>query len=96
LDGHVRLAVNELIGYYFLPEAISAFQREFPSIEVEILISNGKVNLNKRDADISICQNKPEQPDLVVAHLVDKPLGFFVKDNSHTETTWPSLVRQYH
>ncbi|MGF1759341.1 LysR family transcriptional regulator [Photobacterium sagamiensis] len=76
LGGHVRLAVNELMGYYFLPEAISAFQREYPSIEVEILVSNSKVNLNKRDADISICQNKPEQPDLVVTHLADKPLGF--------------------
>lgn len=96
IDGHVRLAVSEVVAYYFLPEAITAFNRQFPSIEVEILISDQGVNLNKRDADLLVSVEKPEQPDFVVSHLFEGKLGFFAHRDYLEEYGKPDSLQDLH
>ncbi len=88
-SGNVRLAVSELFGFHFLPDALAAFHRVHPLINVELIVSNDKVNLNKRDADISICQQKPEQPDLVVTYLMSRTLGFFAHESYIDDVGYP-------
>jgi len=96
MDGHVRLAASGLAASYFLPEAITAFKREFPLIDVEILISHQNVNLNKRDADLQISIERPEQPDFVASHIFEGLLGFFVHRDYLTEVGEPKSLRELH
>lgn len=96
IDGHVRLAVSELMAYYFLPDAITAFKHQYPYIEVEILISDHGVNLNKRDADLLVSIEKPEQPDLVVSHLFEEKLGFFAHRDYLSENGEPQSLQDLH
>ncbi|MGF1680178.1 LysR family transcriptional regulator [Photobacterium minamisatsumaniensis] len=95
-EGHVRLAVSEMAGFYFLPKALKAFHQQYPSIEVEILVDNQGVNLNKREADLLISLHKSEQPDMVVSHLHQEPLGFFAHREYLLEAGIPNSLRELH
>ncbi|ELR66517.1 putative transcriptional regulator [Photobacterium marinum] len=96
VEGHVRLAVRELAAYYFIPEAIAAFKREFPLIDVEILVSDQDVNLNKRDADLHLAKEKPYQPDLVVSHLFEGAVGFYAHRMYLAERGEPQTLEELH
>ena len=77
LAGDVRISVNEIIGVYLLPAAITAFRQQHPGVQIELVISNKVSNLSKRDADIALRMFRPEQPDLVAKRLPDMALGFY-------------------
>lgn len=77
LEGDVRISVNEVVGIYLLPPAISEFRKKHPGVQVEIEVSNETVSLNKRDADIALRMYRPVQPDLVARRLPDMELGFY-------------------
>ncbi|WP_064606855.1 LysR family transcriptional regulator [Photobacterium sp. J15] len=96
VEGHVRLAVRELAAYYFIPEAIAAFKREFPLIDVEILVSEQDVNLNKRDADLHLAKVKPYQPDFVVSHLYEMPVGFYAHRDYLADKGEPKTLDELH
>ncbi|WP_299017486.1 LysR family transcriptional regulator [uncultured Photobacterium sp.] len=96
VEGHVRLAVCELAAYYYLPEAMTAFKREYPLIAVEILVSNQKVNLNKRDADLLVTLEKPHQPDFVVSHLFEGAMGFYAHQDYLCEKGEPKTLQELH
>ncbi|MGF1725723.1 LysR family transcriptional regulator [Photobacterium nomapromontoriensis] len=95
-EGHVRLASGEVMAYHFLPEALKAFNQQYPNIEVEILVENKDVNLNKREADILISRSKPTQPDLVVSFLHQEALGFFAHHAYLKEKGRPKTVQEMH
>lgn len=77
LSGDVRISVGELLGVYYLPQAIAAFQLQHPRVNVEIVISNQASSLSKREADIALRMFRPQQSDLVCRRLPDVELGFF-------------------
>jgi len=77
LKGDVRISVNEIIGTFLLPKAITVLREENPQLNVEIVISNKVSSLNKREADIAIRMFRPTQPELVSRRLPNMPLGFF-------------------
>jgi DNA-binding transcriptional LysR family regulator len=70
LSGTVRCATLDTIAQYLLPPHLVAFQRAYPGITVELLVSERIVNLTQRDADVAI---RPVQlpPD----NLVGRRLG---------------------
>ncbi|MCJ8312471.1 MAG: LysR family transcriptional regulator [Saccharospirillaceae bacterium] len=76
LAGDIRITVNEVIGLYYLPNAITEFNRLYPNVHVEVEISNQATSLNKRDADIAFRMFRPTQPDLIAKRLPDICLNF--------------------
>ncbi len=77
LTGDVRISVNEIVGIYLLPSAITVFRQQHPGVHVEVVISNQVSSLNKREADVALRMFKPSQPDLVARRLPDMELGFY-------------------
>jgi len=77
LAGDVRLAVNEVIGCYWLPPALAELREQHPDVNIEVVVSNAVSSLSKREADIALRMFRPTQPDLVAKRLPDIPLGFF-------------------
>ncbi|WEM44902.1 LysR family transcriptional regulator (plasmid) [Photobacterium sp. DA100] len=94
--GHVRLAASDAISYYWLPSLLNAFRRQFPAIEIEILVANKEVNLNKREADLLISKVRPEQSDLVVSLLHSEPIGFYAHRDYLKEFGYPTSVVEMH
>lgn len=77
LQGDIRISVNEIVGIYLLPLAISEFHKQHPSVNIEIVISNNTSCINKQEADIALRMFRPTHPDLVVKRLPNMPLGFY-------------------
>lgn len=95
-EGHVRLAASEVAGFFYLPQALKAFNDAFPHIEVEVLVNNQNVNLNKREADILISRYRPTQPDLVVSYLYQHEVGFFAHQDYLAERGMPTSLAHMH
>ena len=82
LAGNIRVSANEVIGLYYLPEAITKFNQQYPEIQVEIDISNQSTSLHKRDADIALRMFRPTQPELIAKRLPNIDL-IFVASNDY-------------
>ncbi|MGR5140107.1 LysR family transcriptional regulator [Photobacterium sp. DNB23_23_1] len=92
--GHVRLAASDIMSFYFMPSLLNEFQRQYPDIEVEVLVANKEVNLNKREADVLISKVKPEQSDLVVSLLHSEEIGFYAHRDYLKQFGKPATVRE--
>lgn len=54
LRGPLRVTMPDTIARLLLPVLIAPFERRYPEIELELVLSNAFLNLSKRDADIAI------------------------------------------
>lgn len=76
-EGVLRVSANEVVGHYLLPKALQEFRLLYPSIQIELMISNELASLSQREADIAFRMLRPTQPDLVGRRLTSLPLGIF-------------------
>ncbi|GGX43574.1 LysR family transcriptional regulator [Saccharospirillum salsuginis] len=69
-SGKVCITAPNNLAYRFLPDYLADLRRACPEIEVELLVSNLEVNMNRRQADIAVrvTQAPPE-------HLVGRQVG---------------------
>ena len=92
LSGVVRVSVNEVVGQYMLPAALSEFKRKFPEIDVEVVITNRVSSLSSRETDIALRMFRPTQPDVIAARLPNLPLAFYASHSylqEHGQPTQP-------
>jgi DNA-binding transcriptional LysR family regulator len=70
LNGVVRIATSEMLGAYLLPLLLEEFLDAHPDIQIEVDISNQKVDLTRRDADLALraTMSPPE-------HLIARKVG---------------------
>jgi DNA-binding transcriptional LysR family regulator len=54
LSGVVRLSATEGIGALWLPQRLRRFQKQYPDIDIELVLDNTEVNLSRREADVAI------------------------------------------
>jgi len=80
LKGDVRISVNDVVGTYLMPAAITALQNQYSDIQIELVISNQATSLSKRDADIALRMFRPTQPHLVARRLPNMALGFYAHE----------------
>lgn len=52
--GKVRITAPNNLAYRYLPDYLADFNRRYPDIKVELLVSNLEVNMNSRQADIAV------------------------------------------
>lgn len=53
-SGKVRITAPNNLAYRYLPDYLADFNRDYPDIRVELLVSNLEVNMNSRQADIAV------------------------------------------
>lgn len=69
LSGVVRVTSTDSFAIDFIIPAVAELRRVHPGIEVQLQASTHMLNLSKREADIAVRTQKPDNPELVVRRL---------------------------
>lgn len=77
LAGPVRITASRVVAHHLLPEILAGLRVEEPGIEIELVASDTAENLLFREADIALRMYRPDQLDLVAAHVADLALGLY-------------------
>ncbi|TQV89282.1 LysR family transcriptional regulator [Aliikangiella coralliicola] len=67
--GNVKITAPTNIAYRYLPRYISEFNRQYPEIQIELLVSNQEFNMSNRQADIAV-RATPSPPEHLVGRQV--------------------------
>ena len=54
LAGTVRFTTTDSLAYFLLPPILASFRERYPAIKLEMLVTNTLLDLDKRDADVSL------------------------------------------
>ncbi len=77
LGGTVRVAAPEALGAQVIARHVTAFRREHPGIEIELVAETRRMSLSKREADIAISFSRPESGRLFAWKLCDYRLRLY-------------------
>lgn len=77
LAGEVRISTTDSLAYDFVIPALRALHLEHPDITIVLNSTSEVVNLSKRETDIAIRNQRPDNPDLILRKLADWPMGLF-------------------
>ncbi|WP_250493273.1 LysR family transcriptional regulator [Caballeronia sp. GAWG1-1] len=77
LSGHVRVGSTEGFGCFFLAPQLARFQDAHPNISIDLLPVPHFVSLSKREADIAVTLERPEQGQYVYTKLCDYRLKLY-------------------
>jgi DNA-binding transcriptional LysR family regulator len=71
-SGELRVTTSDVLLLHLLSEVLAGFRRAYPEILVDVLVSNQRLNLSKRDADVAVratYHNPDPQSGSMVAHI---------------------------
>lgn len=71
LSGTVRLTAPDDIADSLLPPILAGLRRRHPGIELELNISNGFLNLTRREADIALRPSDQPPETMIGRHIAD-------------------------
>lgn len=77
LSGTVRITSSEAFGTAVLPAMLAPFVAANPEIAIELVAVNVTLNLLRREADIAVRFQRPDQPDVIAAKLGSVALGLY-------------------
>ena len=84
IEGDVSITAPDLFSTYTLPKIVEKIRNKAPGINIEVISSNVVHDLTKREADIAIRHERPEQPELI-AKLVGNTTGHFYASKDYLE-----------
>lgn len=85
LHGKVVVAVPEGFGFAVLVPKLADFRKQYPDIDIELLLGAPKVNLVNHDADIALRIGDPVHPSLVGRKIGDVAFSLYAHA-SYVET----------
>ncbi|HHB80437.1 MAG TPA: LysR family transcriptional regulator [Aliiroseovarius sp.] len=77
LSGVVRVTASVWASLNILPPIVAEIRPRHPEIELEIVASDRTENLLFREADLAIRMYRPEQLEVISAHLGDVAMGLY-------------------
>lgn len=77
VSGKVRLATREGVGAWLICPKVAQLRRRHPELNFELVSEARTISLLKRDADITISLQYPQQDRVIVQKLTDYRLGLF-------------------
>lgn len=92
LTGTVRVSVSEGFGTWFLAPLLVDFKRLYPNICIELVATNGFLNLTKREADIAILLERPTKGLLITKRLSDYQFNLYCHQALLTEHGEPKSL----
>ena len=97
LTGSVRVTASEVVSIEVLPPILAQLRASHPGITIEVAVSNRIENLLRRDADIAVRMQRPEQDVLVARRIGNIDLGFHAHRDylarHGTPRTWEELAK---
>ncbi|SEN79667.1 transcriptional regulator, LysR family [Duganella sp. CF517] len=95
IHGTVRVTASEVVGVEVLPPILARLRDRHPGITTELSISNRIEDLLKRDADIAVRMQRPQQNVLIAQRIGDIELGFHARrdylERHGTPHTWTEM-----
>jgi len=67
--GHLKITSSHGIGAYWLLPRMKEFLKEFPEVEIHLLMDDHELDLSQREADLAIRMRAPVQADLIQRKL---------------------------
>jgi DNA-binding transcriptional LysR family regulator len=67
--GHLKITSSHGIGAYWLLPRMKEFLREYPDVEIHLLMDDHELDLSQREADLAIRMRAPVQADLIQRKL---------------------------
>lgn len=77
LAGEVRISTTDSLACDFVIPALKALHLEHPDISIVLNSTSEVVNLSRRETDIAIRNQRPDNPDLILRKLAQWPMGLF-------------------
>jgi DNA-binding transcriptional LysR family regulator len=97
IKGSVRVTASEVVSVEVLPPILAKLRESHPGITIELAVSNRIENLLRRDADIAVRMQRPEQDALVARRIGNIDLGFHARRDYlkryGTPGTWQELAQ---
>lgn len=78
--GSVRVTCSEVVGAELLPRMLVALRAKHPQIDVELVATNRREDLLRREADVAVRMVRPTQGALIAARVGAVPVGLFARD----------------
>jgi DNA-binding transcriptional LysR family regulator len=73
--GTVRLTCSEVFGAERLPGLLASLLAAHPGLEIELVATNRREDLLRRDADVAVRMTRPTQAALVARRVADTEVG---------------------
>jgi DNA-binding transcriptional LysR family regulator len=67
--GHLKITASHGIGAYWLLPRLKEFLKEYPQVEVHVVMDDRELDLSQREADLAIRMRAPVQADLIQRRL---------------------------
>ena len=67
--GSLKITASHGIGAYWLVPRLKEFMKEFPEVEIHLLMDDHELDLSQREADLAIRMRAPVQADLIQRKL---------------------------
>jgi len=77
LAGPVRITTTGMFATAYLTEALAAFRRLQPLIDIELIVDERSLSLARREADIALRLARPKDSTLVTRRVVTLGYGFY-------------------
>ncbi len=92
ISGTVRIGAPDGFGVAFLAPRLGELTRLHPDLSIELVPVPRSFSLSRREADIAITVERPEQGRLVASRLVDYRLGLYASKSYLQENGTPQTV----
>ena len=92
ISGTVRVGAPDGFGVAFLAPRLGELARQHPDLTIELVPVPRSFSLSRREADIAVTVERPEQGRLVASRLVDYRLGLFASKAYIAENGMPAAV----
>ncbi|HEY2179938.1 MAG TPA: LysR family transcriptional regulator [Caulobacteraceae bacterium] len=76
MSGTVRITASDIVGAEVLPPILADFREMWPNIDIELVLSNRREDLLRRDADIAVRMVRPTQDALLARRIGELSLIF--------------------
>jgi DNA-binding transcriptional LysR family regulator len=77
LEGKVRITATEMIATRFIAPHLGRFRARYAELELELICTSERLDLSRREADISLRLARPEEDQLVIKRLAAVDLGLY-------------------
>jgi DNA-binding transcriptional LysR family regulator len=92
ISGTVRVGAPDGFGVAFLAPRLGKLTKLHPDLNIELVPVPRSFSLSRREADIAITVERPEQGRLVASRLVDYRLGLYASKDYITEHGAPQTI----
>jgi len=96
ISGTVRVGAPDGFGVSFLAPALSSLTSRHPDLKVQLVPVPRYFSLSRRDADIVITVELPNQGRLVAKKLIDYSLGLYASSSYLADNPAPETIGDLH